>query len=156
MLAIDVLGDELRLLDDPVELGMLAGEGDEGGEAEPLGRQPVRRAAHRLGDMAPGRLAHVADERAEQLLLAFEIGVEGAERDAGARGDPGDRRLVKAALAEFLRRRLEQLAHGLAPALGARRLVGRNGGLAEIVHGPNLNRLSGQRKRLRVDALRRR
>src|SRR5690606_36916510 len=35
MLAINVLGDELRLLDDPVELGMFAGEGDEGGEADP-------------------------------------------------------------------------------------------------------------------------
>ena len=63
-------------------------------------------------------------------------------------GDAGDRRLVIAALAEFLRRRLEQLAHGAPPALGARRLVGRDGGLAEIVHGSNLNRLSVLRKQV--------
>ena len=152
MFAIDVLGDELRLLDDPVELGMPAGEGDEGGKTDALGRQPVRRAAHRFRDMGAGRLAHVADERAEQLLLALEIGVEGAERDAGAAGDAGDRGLVEAALAELLRRRLQQFAHRPPPALGARRLVGRNGGLAEIVHAPlrgaNLNRVSTERKQL--------
>ena len=105
--------------------------------------RPIRSAASRsgaprdrLGDMGARGMAHVADERAEQLLLALEIGVEGAERDAGAGGDAGDRRLVIAALAELLRRRLEQLAHGPPPALGARRLVGRDGGLAEIVHDP--------------------
>ena len=65
---------------------MLADEGDERLEADPLGGEPVGRALDRLGDMGAGRLAHVADEGPEHLLLALEIGVEGAERDAGAAG----------------------------------------------------------------------
>jgi hypothetical protein len=51
-----------------------------------------------------------------------------------------------AARPEFLRRRLEQFAHRLAPPLGARRLFGGNCSLAQFVHvhpsHANLNRLS--------------
>ncbi len=42
MFAIDVVGDELRFLDDPVELGVPAGEGDERLEPDPLGGEPIR------------------------------------------------------------------------------------------------------------------
>ncbi len=78
-----------------------------------------------IGDVGAGRLAHVAGEGAEHLLLALEIGVEGAERDAGAPGDAGDRRLMEAALAELGRGRLEEAPQRLPAALGARRLVDR-------------------------------
>src|SRR5947208_2954203 len=150
MLTIDVVGDELRLLDDPVELGMLADEGDERLEPEPLRRHPVRRALHRLGDMGAGGAAHVADQSPEHLLLALEIGVEGAERDPGALGDAGDRSVVKTALAELGRGGLEQPAQGLAPALGPRLLVARSSGGARIDHDSSprqkLNPFSGSGK----------
>ena len=61
MLPVDVCGDELRLLDDPVQLGMLAGERDEGGEARAFSRQPVRRVLDGLGDVAAHGLAHILD-----------------------------------------------------------------------------------------------
>ena len=149
MLAIDVVGDELRLLDDPVELGMPAGEGDERLEPDPLGGEPVRSALDRLGDMGAGRPAHVEDEGPEHLLLALEIGVEGAERDSGPAGDPGDRRLVEAALAELGRGGLDQAAKGLAAALGARLLVaiGRCR-CHSLSPAEKLNRFSALRKRM--------
>jgi hypothetical protein len=37
MFAVDIVGDELGFLDDAVEFGMLADEGDVGGEADALG-----------------------------------------------------------------------------------------------------------------------
>jgi hypothetical protein len=61
-------------------------------------------------------MAHVADQCAEQLLLALEIGVEAAQCDAGTGGDAGDRRLVKAALAELRSGRFEQAPERLAAA----------------------------------------
>src|SRR3546814_7539978 len=83
VLAIDILGDELRFLDDAVKLAMLADEGDERGKADALRRDPVRRILDRLGDMGASGAAHVPYPGAKHLLLAFDIGVEGAEGDAG-------------------------------------------------------------------------
>src|SRR3546814_20369296 len=71
------------------------------------------------------RSAHIADERLEDFLFRIEIGVEAAERGSGAARDRADRRFVKAALAEFDRRRAEQLAQRTPHALGARGLVAR-------------------------------
>src|SRR3546814_6202479 len=59
VLAIDILGDELRFLDDAVKLAMLADEGDERGKADALRRDPVRRILDRLGDMGASGAAHV-------------------------------------------------------------------------------------------------
>src|SRR3546814_5605834 len=67
-------------------------------------------------------LAHIADERLEDFLFRIEIGVEAAERGSGAARNRADRRFVKAALAEFDRRRVEQLAQRPPSALGARGL----------------------------------
>src|SRR3546814_9954615 len=67
--------------------------------------------------------AHVANERLEDFLFRIEIGVEAAERRAGAAGDGADRRFVKTMLAEFDRSGIEQFAQGTPPALGARRLA---------------------------------
>jgi hypothetical protein len=121
--AISVLGDELGFLDDPVEFGAAADEGDVGGEAQPFGGEAIGRARDSLGDMGAHRVAHVADQRPEQFLLALEISVEGAERDAGPGRDAGDRRFVKAALAELAGRGFEQAPESLAAALGAGGLV---------------------------------
>src|SRR3546814_2645091 len=70
-------------------------------------------------------LAHIADERLEDFLFRIEIGVEAAERGSGAARNRADRRFVKAALAEFDRLRVEQLAQRPPSALGARGLVAR-------------------------------
>src|SRR3546814_15577347 len=70
-------------------------------------------------------LSHIADERLEDFLFRIEIGVEAAERGSGAARNRADRRFVKAALAEFDRRRVEQLAQRPPSALGARGLVAR-------------------------------
>src|SRR3546814_1149512 len=70
-------------------------------------------------------LAHIADERLEDFLFRIEIGVETAERGSGAARNRADRRFVKAALADFDRRRVEQLAQRPPSALGARGLVAR-------------------------------
>src|SRR3546814_13296547 len=59
------------------------------------------------------------------FLIRIEIGVEAAERGSGAARNRANRRFVKAALAEFDRRRVEQLAQRPPSALGARGLVAR-------------------------------
>src|SRR3546814_19725297 len=74
--------------------------------------------------MGASGAAHVPYQGAKHLLLAFEIGVEGAEGDAAAGRAAGDRRFVIAALAKFPRRRLPQAAERLAPPFGPPRPVG--------------------------------
>src|SRR3546814_12468789 len=94
---------------------MLADEGDERGKADALRRDPVRRILDRLGYMGASGAAHVPYQGAKQLLLAFEIGVEGAEGDAGAGRDSGDRRVVISPLAKFPPPRLQPAAAPLPP-----------------------------------------
>src|SRR3546814_12041749 len=81
--------------------------------------------------MGASGAAHVPYQGAKHLLLAFEIGVEGAEGDAGAGRDAGDRRFVIAALANFPRRRLQPATQRLALPFGPRRPAG-VAGLAPI------------------------
>jgi len=51
--------------------------------------------------MGARRVAHVADEGPEHLLLRLEISIERAESDACALGDMGDACVVKTAFAEL-------------------------------------------------------
>src|SRR5690606_23757561 len=64
-------------------------------------------------------IAQVVDQRAENLILRGEIGVETAERGAGALGNAADRRVVKPLLTELRRRRVDQPAARLPTPFGA-------------------------------------
>ena len=123
--AIARIIDELGLVDDAVNLLMRAHEAEIGFEPDAFGADLVGRRLHQRRDMVAQLLAHIANERLEDFLLRIEIGVEAAERGSGAARDRADRRFVKAALAEFDRRGVEQLAQRPPPAFGARRLVAR-------------------------------
>ena len=123
MLAIALGLDELGLVDDAVDVAMLARELEEGFERAAFA---VDRVAWRLElrrDAVADLRRHVAHERLEHRLLAVEVGVEGAERDAGALGDADDRAVGKAALAELVARGIEDLAQGAFAARRARRLA---------------------------------
>ena len=114
--------DELGLVDDPVDC--LVGRG-RSRRKETSARPPVER----IGGAASGRnmvadlRRHVAHQLLEHRLLAVEISVEGAERDARAARDPDDRSVGEALLAELLERGIEDLAQGSLAARGARRLA---------------------------------
>src|SRR5690606_36213216 len=114
--AIACVIDELGLVDDAVYLLMLAHEAEIGFVTDALGADLVGRRLHERRDMIAQLLAHIADERLKDFLFRIEIGVEAAERRARAARDRADRRLVKTALAEFDRRRIEQLAQRPPPA----------------------------------------
>ena len=123
MRAIALRIDKFGLVDDPVDFLVLAGKGHERLQRQLLPLQRVLPLGHRARGMGLDPRAHVPDQRAEQLVLRIEIGIETAERGPGALGYPGDRGLVKTLLAKFQRRRVQQLALGLQPARSARLLV---------------------------------
>ena len=126
---------KFRLVDDAIDFLVLGSKAQERRQrrafdlerAHVLMQGRTRAGAHLL--------AHVGDQRAEQRVLAVEIGVEAAKRHARTPRDRADRGFVKALLAEFLRRRIEQLAQGLTPALGARSLGIAHGGLCDLGRG---------------------
>src|SRR3954447_14487568 len=102
----------LRLQEDEVAL-----LGDEPGEKDVRlrGHVLLRRRGLELGD----RLAHATvdaflEQREEEVVVAVEVPVDGALREAGARGDLLDRRRLKALLGEDLRCRLEELLASVA------------------------------------------
>ena len=72
----------------------------------------------------PHAAVQVANELVEDLLLALEVEVEGALRDACGLGDLHDRRLVEADVGEDLLRRLEQAASRAHATAGERAAVG--------------------------------
>src|SRR3546814_15231984 len=84
MAAIARIIDELGLVDDAVDLLMLAHEAEIGFEPDTFGADLVGRRLHQRGDMIAELLAHIADERLEDFLFRIEIGVEAAERGSGA------------------------------------------------------------------------
>src|SRR5690606_5316899 len=118
-----------RLPDDPVEGGVLRGEPEEGAEAGSFGLDavvdPRRGLTHRLAD--PVR--EVPDHLVEDLALALEVRVEGAQGDPGLLGDLDDRGLVVADGGEDVLGRLEQPGPGARATGGARRAVHGLGGL---------------------------
>ena len=104
MAAIARIIDELGLVDDAVDFLVLAHEAEEGFKPDALGADLVGRRLHARRDMVAQLLAHIADERLEDFVLRIEIGIETAERGAGAARDAADRRIVKSALAKLGRR----------------------------------------------------
>ena len=66
---------------------------------------------------------HVADQRLEHRLLAVEVSVEGAERDAGALVIPTIEPSENPRSPNSSQRRVEDLAQGPLAARGARRLA---------------------------------
>src|SRR3546814_17981673 len=110
MAAIARIIDELGLVDDAVDLLMLAHEAEIGFEPDTFGADLVGRRLHQRGDMIAELLAHIADERLEDFLFRIEIGVETAERGSGAARNRADRRFVTAALPEFDRRPVPHFA----------------------------------------------
>src|SRR3954469_11737745 len=70
----------------------------------------------------------VADELVEDLLLAREVEVEGALRDAGRLGDLHHRGVVIPRFGEALLRRVDQAATGRRALLRERAPVDRGGG----------------------------
>ena len=111
MLTIGRRLDEFGLVDDAVDVAVIAGELEEGRKCAALAiqRRPPRPST-------PGRhcRALAADMSRtsawNSASFEFEVGVEGTERDAGALGDADDRAFGKAALAKFLARGIEDLA----------------------------------------------
>src|SRR5258708_5538244 len=115
MLAVDLRVDEFGLVDDAVDVAVIANEAQEGLERATLTVKPVCCVAERRPDIVADLRRHVANERPEQRLLGFEICVEGAKRDAGALGNADDRAGGKTVLAKFLARGVEDLAQGAPP-----------------------------------------
>jgi hypothetical protein len=68
-----------------------------------------------VGDAA----GHVRHQRLEHRLLGVEIGVETAQRDAGAGGDAADRSALKPPLAELGAGGVENRAQRAAAAVRA-------------------------------------
>src|SRR3546814_19151374 len=100
---------------------MLAHEAQEGMEAGMFGGDLVGCGLDDRRDMIAKLFAHVANERLEDFLFRVEIGVEAAERRAGAAGAGADRRFVKTMLAEFDRSGIEQFALDIGRAPGRER-----------------------------------
>ena len=111
MRAIAFGRDEFGLVDDPVDFLVLASEGQECGQRGALGIEGIHVAlgeALRRGHAYA--IAEVAYQIAEDRLLASEVRVEAAQRDARALGNRGDRRLMKSTFPELGRRCVEELA----------------------------------------------
>src|SRR3546814_17925006 len=72
--------DEFGLVDDAVNLLMLAHEAEEGSAADAFGLDLVGRGLKDRGHMVAQLLAHIADERLEDFLFRIQIGLEDAER----------------------------------------------------------------------------
>ena len=103
--------DELGFVDDPIDLAVRADEGQEQFERAAFRRPACRWPRDSTGATWSRTCADMsADELLKHRLLAIEIGVEGAERDAGAARDPDDRAFREALLAELFQRRVEDLA----------------------------------------------
>src|SRR3546814_4569770 len=66
MAAIARIIDELGLVDDAIDLLMLAHEAEIGFEPDTFGADLVGRRLHQRGDMIAELLAHIADERSEE------------------------------------------------------------------------------------------
>ena len=83
------------------------------------GAQAAAQVARLGADLAGARLVGFLDVvvvGADDRVLALEIVVSGAEREAGPPGDVAHRRLVEAALAEQIERGRDDLAAGLLAA----------------------------------------
>ncbi len=102
---------------------MAADELEEGGQRAAFAVERDGRILERRRDRVADLCRHVADKRLEHGLLAVEIGVEGAERDAGAAGDPDDRGVRKALVAELVERGVEDLAKRPLSTRGPRRFA---------------------------------
>ena len=124
--------DELRLVDDPVDFLVLRHELEERLPPAPFGFEIAAALLQPWPDHAAHLLGQVADEGTEHFILAVEIGVESAERDAGALRDLRDPGLVKSALAKLGGRRIQDSAQRSPPPFGARRLVAHCCGVATL------------------------
>src|SRR5690242_7255049 len=127
MFAIGSRLDEFGLVDDSVDVAMLADEVEEHRECAAFAVEAVCRIAQRRADRVTNLRRHVADERLEQPLFRFKVGVERAKGDTGALGNSDDRAFCKTALAKFLPCRIEDLAHRALTPRGSRRLRGSGG-----------------------------
>src|SRR3954454_1429393 len=115
MFAIDLGFDELRFVDDSVHVATLARELQKRLERTPFAVERIVGILERGGDMVANLRRPIGHERLKHGLLGVEVSVEGAERDAGTLRDGDDRALGKAALAELVARRVEDLAQGPFP-----------------------------------------
>lgn len=121
MIAKDIRIDELGLVDDPINLLVLARESQEPFEPAMLCRQLVGGSGECLPSTFADLVREIANESSEYRLLRVEIGVEGSKRDAGTLCDVSDTGFMEAALSELDCGRVEDLAQRSLPPGSPRR-----------------------------------
>ena len=120
MLAVCARLDELGFVDQAIDVAVLAREPQKDSSARPSASIASVDPLRRRRDIVAHLRRHVADDFTEHRLLGIEVGVEGAERDAGALRDPDDRAFGEAALTELGARGVEDLAERALAARGVR------------------------------------
>ncbi len=115
---IRVRRHKLGLGNDPVKVPVFADEFDEGPDTDSLGAEPVGHLGDALCNPMAGQVAHVINQRPENLLLAGEVHVESTQGHAGPLGDSADRRLVEAFLSKLIFGCRQQLLTGLTALWG--------------------------------------
>ena len=137
MFAIGARLDELRLVDDAVDVAVRARELKEGFQCPAFTVERVGGTVEGRRDVIAHLGGHIAYQRLEQGLFRIEVGVECAERHSGALRDSNDRAVGKAALAELVASGVEDFAQGALAARGARRLAVARGADLRILIQPN-------------------